>query len=369
MQVVSNNTIHLINSEGEVLSVYRDCFNVSNNRFSKELLDLHKDLKESLKNEGIDYYSLRNSLVPKTDSEEKEICLIYDTSKINDSWYGKVIFNELIEKFDLFHEQFCVCSGDFLDILNTSKSKEILKNLLFENLIRYNDTNFTIPNQYYLIYIRPIKNKKIEELINRISKNEFFVGYIDTTFESGFKKYISLILVQSFIKYKKFIIQQSESDKVEHNNIYNFKFKNYKFKNIPEIQYLIFLNIKISDLIEDKNEYDTDMLSITSGIIPNIVDNIILADEKWEYLLENKLDQIKKLELKEVEKNLFLEKVKSLIKDRRIYNINYKELENGKMLYLFDVFFEYVGKLKTNKFRLAFEYLPDDNIFKITTFY
>lgn len=129
MQVVSNNTIHLINSEGEVLSVYRDCFNVSNNRFSKELLDLHKDLKESLKNEGIDYYSLRNSLVPKTDSEEKEICLIYDTSKINDSWYGKVIFNELIEKFDLFHEQFCVCSGDFLDILNTSKSKEILKNL------------------------------------------------------------------------------------------------------------------------------------------------------------------------------------------------------------------------------------------------
>ena len=81
-----------------MLEVIRDYFGLSPDRMLFEIQGMREQVARVLKSKGVNYDDLRAALVP--DREKLEIALIFDTMKIEDSWYGYQVFERIIPLLD-----------------------------------------------------------------------------------------------------------------------------------------------------------------------------------------------------------------------------------------------------------------------------
>ncbi len=178
-----------------------------NSEFSMSYDEVYKTIKEhfgeiivTLKNKGVDYCKLKRDLIPNQDKDNNEVCLIFDSSLIEDMSYGYEIFSKLLSLLDK-ESTYSILAGDYINI--SKLSEEQLYKMLQEKMIICNSSTYLHNNQYY-IYINSITNSQIFNIVENLKKYEYFSGYMILNNNSFFKSYLSIILGSTCIKAKDF---------------------------------------------------------------------------------------------------------------------------------------------------------------------
>lgn len=88
--------IHTFDSRDFIFwEVYKDYYNKDNRQIYEEIQNLFMQTIDRLSSHNIKYESLKSSLTPQKD--KKEIGFIFDSLKIDDSFYGGVILANFVE--------------------------------------------------------------------------------------------------------------------------------------------------------------------------------------------------------------------------------------------------------------------------------
>lgn len=366
---MTSKTIFTLNARDNIcLDVVKGYFQLDESVIHNVINGSFKEFESILKRKKIDYKDLKNGLIPRLD--RKEIALVFDTKKIESSWYGYDVFSNIIPCFDKISCNSVFC-GDFIgdDKFKERLFKEFSSAI---NLIRPLD--YEHHSQFFVVYINNLSDKMVENFNARLKSFIPYVGYFDLTFSSFVKTHLSTILVQCFIKSKNIIISEHEDERDNDEGInflgYPFEENGYTCKSIQSMYYCLFLSYKIEHRVFPGFESDTNFsINALTKSVQNISDfNLLIEEKKIQYLLKEKQGKLKKagiinLNIKELE--LF---VKEKINNNYIYNLSYLAEHNTIK---FNLMVETKTK-DTNEFvklNVVLEYRPKDKKLRLITLF
>ena len=324
-----------------------------------------------LKSKGINYTELKTALVPNT--QKREIVLVFDRNLIPPGWYGYSVHSKIIPLIprDSNHS---ILAGDYID---NRGMQEVLHKMLLDNLRLASDRKleYQHSSQYYFVYFNNVSNAIIAKFHTGLSDYEPYVGYIDLTFASPMKTYISSILINIGLKHRKFIIRGFEDGKEDINiSGYPYEENGFVCKCTAETQFMLFLSYKIERPVYPGFETDTEfsLNAINPTFLPLSKLDIRVDIEKFKYLLTEKTGSLKRAGLiadtPENLKALIREKISS----NYIYNLSYdKEHDTTK----FDILLETPPVDNSSsentpiRIMVALEYMPTDQTLRLITLY
>lgn len=373
MQEKDKSCIYTFNNRGYIgFSVMKQCFEMSDEDVYREITEEHKILLKRLDMKGISYIDLKGALIPNQEKDKYETCLIIDSNQIQSSGYGRYVFEHLIPFLD-GASTYSILHGDYIDIVNGGKEVQIqLKKAMEQGLHRYNDSKYQYSGQYYLIYFNRLTNTQRTRIVEGLEKYPWFTGYVDVTYNSSFKSYISCILSNLAVKYKKKIIAPHPSDYREEDNVnmlgYPFEENGFDYISIDELSFHPFLSYKIERISSDREDVGFSF----NALFPKFdgLDKIRLGikDEKWDKYLVDKVEGkgkiLESLGYKEIEKERFIKTIYSKICSNYLYNLRKNEYGD----YLFNVCIELEtvnGNMR--KTMVALKYLPNSGEMYVNT--
>ena len=357
--------IFSINSRSNVLlEVIFDSINKSAERMNIEINAMYDMLIEQLNSKGIDYSELKPALVPH--KKKKEIVIAFDSSQINDDWYGPPIVNKIISAFD----KKTVNSFRAGDYIGDNANQPLLKQIIGEH-IDLSTINYRHSDQIFLVYINNVSDKMKYEIETQLKGSDGFIGIIDVSFSSLFKDYISTILVGDFIKYKDIIIGKHEDGEDNDDNYFFYDFERYGFKNknILNELYGVFLNYKIERRyygINDKVDqtFSLNAISSQTAYLENL--KVVVTDAKLEYFKNAKKDTFERIGLLGITKEELMSLIKSKIDSNYIYCMKFTEEYN---LMQFNIMLEFVNNNQRYKIALGLKYdIIKNEVFLLTMF-
>jgi hypothetical protein len=317
-----------------------------------------------LSNKGIQYQDLKNALIPQC--ERNEIAFVFDSTKIESSWYSLQVFEFLLPLLEE-NSTNSILVGDLIAHENFS---ETIKTLFFENIITVKEIDYVSSELFYVIYLNNLSNASLKSLNEKLISFKPYVGYFDLNYSSYLKTFISTILIRLFIKHKKTIISAYEES--EDLNVFGYPFEEYGYncRNIEPIYYGLFLSYKIEREVFKGFESDTLFsLNAISTNIFNISDfKLKIEEKKLKYLLSAKGETLSRAGMTP----LTLAELEQLIKDKLdrnyIYNLAY--IENSKTI-KFNLLIETkrIDSTIPMKLIVAVEYLPDEKVLRLITMF
>jgi len=359
--------IYTLNARDNViLQVFEEISDLKEEKFSKFIESEVDELKKKLTMKRIEYNDLKNALIP-VHKDKKEFALIFDTTLINNSFYGYVIFDSLLPLLSKLNTISILCG----DIIPFNLPFEVCKKIIFESTEQVNETNYKHPTQYYVIYMNNTSDSQMTYIINELKKYDFFIGYSDMTFSSRFKTLLANSLVPKMIKNKNVIILSHEEDIVDSENLNNsgfdFESHGFEYKSINSLYYNLFLSFKIESLFVDQVDLTYGMRAIKSNI-SNILDlSIRVSKEKLLYLYQKKHEVLLNLGLIDYTNEDLQELIFNAIKKGYFYNLEFLEEYNVPK---FNVSLELMttdGKMR--KALVSLKYSATDNLFEFITMY
>ncbi|MDO4863656.1 MAG: hypothetical protein Q4A05_05760, partial [Ruminococcus sp.] len=125
--------IFTINTATNVMfPVIKSAFELSDEEVYKMINNEHSILLDKLKMKDINYTKLKRALIPNQDKDYKEVCLVFDTTQIQDGFYENEVFDKLFPFIDK-KSTYSILIGDYIDILReVEDSQEILFQSLAE---------------------------------------------------------------------------------------------------------------------------------------------------------------------------------------------------------------------------------------------
>lgn len=359
--------IHLINTRSSCfLEVMQKNFSLDDVAMNKEINFLFNDTVEMLKLKNIDYQKLKNSLLP-AHKGYKEIAFIFDSDKIDSIAYGLDIFEHLLPAIN-HDNNLSILVGD---IISRGLDRETLFKIIFENLEPVHSSEFGYSEQYFVVYIAHIKDEQITRIENALADYQPFIGKIDITFDSHLKLLLSMCLCALCIKHKNKIILPHEPDRNDADNInlvgYPFEENGFSIVSINEINYGLFLNFRIDSIYIEENDQSLSLMSISENSQSLSTCNVVIPDEKLQYLKENKAGIMQRLGLEDCT----VGDLKMLIEDKisraHLYNLTYlPEFTTSK----FNIFLESTTNAsRPAKSMVALLYLPNDKAIQLITLY
>lgn len=293
--------------------------------------------------------------------------LIFDTSKIEDSFYGYYIFEKIIPLFNKNSSHSVLC-GDYIgeNYIQTELISNFIREINLQKKFKYIHSS-----QFFIVYINNLSSQMFKHFILKLKEFDSYIGHFDLTNQSVIKSYLSNILINSFIKYKETIVMAHEADRENSENInitgFPFEENNYQVKSIQDLYFDLFLSYKIEREVYIGFETDLDFsLNSISPIISNF-EEIEIADEKIQYLKRIKTGKMKKINLINSSKEELIEIIKSKIKSNYIYNMTELKLHD---VLKFDIIVELKNSFKEIvKVTIGFEYLPKHSKLRLITLY
>lgn len=366
--------IFTINTRDYILyPVIKSHFKLNDNDIYNEIqMDFKKMLKR-LEKKNISYDSLKGALIPNQDKTKYEICLIFDTTTINESFYGNYIFEKILPLLEK-DSTYSILSGDYIDFSRRydSDTQAFLLKILEENLTKFNKFDYSISNQFYLIYINRLTTQQRLKIVEGLAMYSWFTGYVDVTYCSIFKTYISNILPSLCIKNKNKIIAPHPVDYSDEENVnvllIPFEENGFKLHSINEESYSTFLSYKI----ESEVLHEEDVKFAFNALFPkfNAFDKLKLRilDGKWNNYLtlqgKGKGKIIELLGYNSNEKELFTKCVFEHICKSYIYNLERNDY--GDLL--FNVCIELpTVNAHIRKTTIALKYIQSEDIIEIVT--
>lgn len=362
--------IYTFNTKDNIIyQLMKSYFKLSDLEVYHTIHEEFERFKQVLRQKGIDYKSLKGALIPNQEKDKHEICLVIDTSQIENSFYGYEIFKTLLPCLDQ-QSTYSVLCGDYIAIIKDKEAQSQLKYLLNYNLKCYNKSNYRHSTQYYFIYFNRLTSSQLAEIIKGLCTYKWFVGYIDVTFNSSFKNYIAHILVHSFIKNKNKVILSHPSDCSDYENMnvngYPFNENGFMYYSINEELYYQFLSYKIESKILDKE----DVAFSINSLFPKFqsIDGLDLDvdDNKWyNYLTdeEKKGKLLNTLGFKKIDKEKFKKQIFESICSNYIYNL--EENEYGLKFNICVDLMTVNGNMR--KTMIALKYLPAEGRILVIT--
>ena len=166
--------IHTINSRTYMaIDVIKKHFNLSFESIGNEIRSQYSIMIDELKLKGINYLDLKNILTPQKD--KKDICFVFDTSSLEESWYGNTIFKMYFPLITNFSGH-CIFEGD---LLGSNDNQMAIKQEMMKSLKVINQTIYKNSNLYFLVYMNNLTNSKINTIINGLRQYKVFIGYFD----------------------------------------------------------------------------------------------------------------------------------------------------------------------------------------------
>ena len=132
---------------------------------------------------SIDYTKLKSALIP-VHKDKKEIAFVFDSSLIEIAWYGNTVFECILPVLNKESTYSILCG----DIIADSLPKDIAEKAILGTLIRFHETKFRHPTQYYVVYINNLSERQLNLLIQALSKMPFF-KFAENNISSFFDKF------------------------------------------------------------------------------------------------------------------------------------------------------------------------------------
>jgi hypothetical protein len=367
---VTKRTVHTVNGWDSVLKLERDYFKISPERMFLELNELLTETEAILVSKGIRYADLRTALVPQRD--RREIALMFDTLHLRESYgsYGLLIHKAITSLFSK-ESNHTVLDGDYIDIGN---GQNLLFDMLKEGLVPAKDIVYRHSRQFYIIYINNLTDRMVETFHSHLSTFAPYAGYVDTTFSSRFKTYLSFILPQAYIKHRKIIIVGHEEDRddTDNVNIVGYPVEDFGFtiRSIRETPYDVLLSYKIERPVFTGLQYDTEFS--LNAVSPNplpLTECLIEIDErKFIYLAREKTESLRRIGLLGGDPSKLQAMIAERIQSNYIYNMSY-DTEYDTVQ--FNIMLEITVRESSVPFRVlaSLKYLPHEKRLSLITLF
>lgn len=347
-------------------------FQLDNDQIYNEIEGVFRPMIERLKEIGVPYEKLKNVLTPQTD--KMEICFIFDSLKIENIFYGSVILKELIPLIDGI-EKTAMFYGDLISS-QTRDGQKAVKEIMLQSINFNTALNYKNSSQYFLVFFNNISSGKLA-IIDRCLKNfSFYVGYSNVTYSCYFKDIVASSIGQECLFYKKIaILPVSEYEEIDDScpinySIIDYAKYGYKIRNIGEFAYHSFLSFKIQ---RSYYEFDNDDQVFSLHTVtkePALINkfDIQIDEEKYLYLLKNKLGVLKTIGLDVLDINQFRNIIRNNLNTNYIFNMDYnKEYGCIKFNTVIDLFSEEKGKKK--KYLISFQVNSTEKNIRLITMY
>lgn len=360
--------IHTFNARDSLIwDIEKYAFDTSSEVLYEKIAHMFDTLKEKLLAYEVDYKRLKHALVP--DKKKKEYGFVFDSNLIDDCFYG----GEIIKNFKIPFEELNNSAVFFSDIVGESSVsvQDKIFESLSKNIVLFNDLNYMYSSQFSIVYINNLSKKQFNTIIEHLKNKNYFIGYIDFTFDSYIKLVVSLQIGQMFILHENKIIQSLIDGDASGVNNTGFDFSQTKKNiiNIDEYLYLSFLSYKIKRSYSDYDRFDQE-LSINS-VQPDQFNishyKIIIEDSKFKYLFDNKFGSIRLVCGNEISKEQLVFLISQNINLNYLYNIELNDY--GCLKFNTDIELINANSKQKSKILLSFEILKEKKEIRLITLY
>jgi hypothetical protein len=304
-----------------LLKLFQDHFELSNQQMRQEITRLHDQTTSILKKKGIDYKKLKNALIPI--HNRNEIALIFETQKIGSNWYGLEVAKMYIPLLEKKTTQSILC-GDLI-----GRDQQLIKSILDIFLNKSREYTFIHGTGFYCIYINNLSDQMIQNIHEGLKEYDSYVGFIDTTHSNIAKTYLSISLVNCFLKFGNQVITGHEDDVPNMENVnmlgYPFEEWGYEYLSMQSHYYDLFLSYKIEREVtkDEQSDIEISLLSVSNQFIPLDECTIYLEEAKHEYLKSKKGKQLSKAQIEDFERVDLEKLIQSKISSNYIYNMEF----------------------------------------------
>lgn len=360
--------IFTFNSRDNILwEVIQSHFGLNNKDMHREINLAFQGLLEELEHKKINYQNLKNVLTPQKD--KMEICLVFDSSKIESTWYDGVVFKALLPY---------ICNLDKVsvsvgDLIGDNEVQEKIYEHFTRQLIPFHEVVYRHSTQFFLIYINNLTSEKVDKLTRQLSTLEYFAGYFNFTYHSILKSYIAGTIGQQFIILGKNVITTFEyENEVKDYNLYGYSFEENGLQPIviTNSNYNSFLQYKIErEAIEGfMSDQLLSLATITDN--PSLLDDyeIILEPKKFEYLKSEKIGTLSVAGLNYLTKEELCRLIRYKINSNYYFNMEFMEKYD---VLKFNIMIELVGleQHRPVKYLLALELRPEEKKLRVVTIF
>lgn len=324
MKVYTFDTRNLI-----IWDILKDHFKLDNRQVYNEIERVFKPMVERLNEIEVPYEKLKNVLTPQID--KMEICFVFDSMKIENLFYGSVIFKELIPLIVDIEKTAMFC-GDLIGP-ESKDCQRAIKEIMLKSITFNSSLNYRNSSQYFLVFFNNISSAKLSFIDESLKKFSFYVGYSNITYNCLFKDLVASSIGQKCLFYKNTaILSVGEDDEIDDSNPINYSFINYekygyKIRNVKEFAYLSFLSFKIqrSYYHFDNDDQVFSLNTVTNE--PALINgfDIQIDENKYFYLLRNKLGVLKTVGLDVVSYNQFKDIIRNNLNTNYIFNMDYNK--------------------------------------------
>jgi len=339
--------IFTLDTRGNImLEAMQSYFNLPADIMYNEINQMLDDLKIILKSKGVKYEDLKSALIP-VHGDKNELVLIFDSSKIDNAFYGGTIFEQLLPLL-CKESSYSVLLGD---LISQTLDQKTMYNILFENLTVTNNSYFQHSSQYFCVYINNISPHRIDVITNGLKNHDYFVGYTTSTYSNRLKILLAYILIHSAVISKGKVIQGHEPDRDHSENInvsgYPYEEHGFGIVSVSSDLFGLFLSYKIEAILDSQ-----DNSFAFNGIMPIFTDvldfQFMIGEDKWGYLSnkeKGKGEIMDMLGILDYTSEQVEDLIKNKIKNSYLYNLDYKTYvsrETGKVdgVAKFDLAFE-----------------------------
>jgi len=319
--------IHSFDSRDFVFwEAYKDHFQATDKSIYAYITALHNETISSLKKTNIKYSELKNTLTPQ--KKRKEVGFIFDSARIENDFYGGVVLQHLIRAVSEI-KRTTVSFGDITAGGNSHRAQLNIREAMREEVIFSNELQFKHATQFFVVYFNNLSAVMIEQILEELKGLDFFVGYCDFTYNSYLKDAVSMSIGQQFLLHDgKVLLRYIEGDpKGTNNTIFDFTKTDLEIVSIDEFQYCSFLTYKIKRRYFEMDNSD-QAFSINSVYPETELINsyeLVIEDNKFQYLLENKAGSLKKAGGDTITKDQLKQQIAANINTNYLFNLDFNE--------------------------------------------
>lgn len=362
-------SIHTLDARDNVmLEVMRDYFQLNPTQMFREIQQLRDATEEALAQKGISYTNLRSALVP--DSHKREVALVFDSTQIENGWYGYEVFRRVIPLFDK-QANLSVLAGDYLD---RPGDADHMYEAFAQAVHMHKEVVYRHPTQFFVVYINHLSEAAVEGFDMGLRDFAPYVGFADMTYASMFKIYLSTMLVNCCIKHGTTILQGHEPDRPATDDVnmrgYPFEDNGYICRSVSDDLMGVMLSYKIERPVFQGFEVDTEFALNAISLTPKKLRELTVeVDEaKVTYLKSAKSDSMERAGLEAVSANQLAELIKRKMLGSYIYNLAIDETHDVRK---FNIILELPPKagLSATRLMAAMQYQPEIERLRLITLY
>jgi hypothetical protein len=362
--------VHTLNARGHMLlEIVRAEFNLDGAAMLREIQALRREVEEVLGAKGISYDALRPALVPS--QKRREIALVFDSTAIDDNFYGRQIFNRYMPLFDARSDH-SVLVGDYGTL--DDNDEPLLAKALHDTVAPVRPVKYRHSSQFFIVYINNLSNQMFTRFDAGLRPFAGYVGHADMTYGSTFKILLSTMLANGFIKHGRTLIQPHEGDRSNGEDInpslLDFETLGYTCRSISDNLAGPLLSYKIERPVIDYHDTDTEMALNAVSIKPlPLGDFTICVDEaKAAYARTHNAAAIARAGIDQISASELGDLIASKIRASYIYRLEYQAAFD---ITKFNVILELSAREGRQPVRLlaTLEYRPDNQVLKLITLF